>query len=158
MTIPSFRSLIFEVKSTWSELRFLHVLRLLKTSDVFRRLRTSSEDFGILRGSSEMIMSSSKIPALPGYKSRAYISEKVGRYMTFQRMYRSICRSLLDRPTHRLALCREFIPVEHPSMSANILTVILLVVYGQKHISQLTVNYWLYTGQLLVLYQLIVEK
>ena len=40
--------------------------RLWKTSDVFRRLRTSSEDFGLLRESSEMIVSSSKIPALPG--------------------------------------------------------------------------------------------
>ena len=32
----------------------------------FGRLRTSSEDFGLLRESSEMIVSSSKIPALPG--------------------------------------------------------------------------------------------
>ena len=32
----------------------------------FCRLRTSSEDFGLLRESSEMIVSFSKIPALPG--------------------------------------------------------------------------------------------
>ena len=32
----------------------------------FGRLRTSSEDFGLLRESSEMIVSFSKIPALPG--------------------------------------------------------------------------------------------
>ena len=32
----------------------------------FGRLRTSSEDFGLLRESSEMIVLSSKIPALPG--------------------------------------------------------------------------------------------
>ena len=32
----------------------------------FGRLRTSSEDIGLLRESSEMIVSSSKIPALPG--------------------------------------------------------------------------------------------
>ena len=44
----------------------------------FGRLRTSLEDFGLLQESSEMIVSSSKIPALPGQKSHAYISEKVG--------------------------------------------------------------------------------
>ena len=44
MTIPSSRSMIFEVKSTGSEL-------------AFGRLRTSSEDFGLLRESSEMIVS-----------------------------------------------------------------------------------------------------
>ena len=38
-----------------------------------------SDVFGLLRESSEMIVSSSKIPALPGYKSHAFISEKVGR-------------------------------------------------------------------------------
>ena len=77
MTIPSSRSLIFEVKSTGSELAFG---RLRQTSDVFGRLWTSSEDFGLLQESSEMIESSSKIPALPGWKSHAYISEKVGRH------------------------------------------------------------------------------
>ena len=63
MTIPSSRSLIFEVKSTGSELAFIRVLRLglanvravssfvtdgrpRKTSDFFGRLRTSSEIFG----------------------------------------------------------------------------------------------------------------
>ena len=49
-------------------------------SDVFRSLRTSSKDFGLLQESLEMIVSSSKISALPGYKSHAYILEKVGRY------------------------------------------------------------------------------
>ena len=43
MTIPSSRSLIFEVKSTGCELAFI---RLRKTSDFFGRLRTSSEIFG----------------------------------------------------------------------------------------------------------------
>ena len=43
MTIPSSRSLIFEVKSTGSELAFG---RLRQTSDVFGRLRTSSGIFG----------------------------------------------------------------------------------------------------------------
>ena len=46
----------------------------------FGRLRTSTEDFRLLPESSEMTVSSSKIPALPGWKSHAYISEKVGRY------------------------------------------------------------------------------
>ena len=86
MTIPSSRSLIFEVKSTGSELAFIRVLRLglanvrAVQTDVLRRLRTSLEDFGLLRKYSEMIVSFSKIPALPGLKSHAYISEKVGRY------------------------------------------------------------------------------
>ena len=82
MTIPSLRSLIFEVKNTGSELTFIRVVRLQKTLDVFGRLRTSSEEFGLFRESSEMILSSSKILALPGQKSHAYISEKVGRYTT----------------------------------------------------------------------------
>ena len=42
-------------------------------------------------------------------------------------------------------------------MSANVLIVMLLVAYQQKHIGQILVNYqWWY--QLLVLYQLLVEK
>ena len=56
-----------------------------QTSDVFGKLRTSSADFRLLRESLEMIVSSSKIPAipaLPGEKSHAYISEKVSRYKT----------------------------------------------------------------------------
>ena len=74
MTIPSFRSLIFEVKSTGSELAFIRVLRLRKTLYVFGRLRTSSEDFGILQESSEMIVSSSKNPNTPRIKiSRLYL-------------------------------------------------------------------------------------
>ena len=48
MTIPSSRSLIFEVKSTRSELAFITPLY------VFERLRTSSEDFGIFRKSSDV--------------------------------------------------------------------------------------------------------
>ena len=80
MTIPSLRSLIFEVKSTGSKLAFIFVLRLRKTLDVFGRLWTSSEDIGLFRESPEMIVSPSKILVLQGKKSRAYISEKVGRY------------------------------------------------------------------------------
>ena len=83
MTIPSSRSLIFEVKSSGSELAFIRVL-YTKTSEDFGRLRKTSDSFGTLRESSEIIVSSSKIPALPGQKShadsRAYISEKVGGY------------------------------------------------------------------------------
>ena len=41
--------LIFEVRNTGGELTFIRVLRLRKTSDVFGRLRTSSEDFRLLR-------------------------------------------------------------------------------------------------------------
>ena len=77
MTIPSSRSPIFEVESTRSELTFTRVLRLglgkcegcfrfSSQTDVFGRLPTSSEDFGLLREYSEMIVSFSKIPALPG--------------------------------------------------------------------------------------------
>ena len=57
----SSRSLIFEVKSTGSELTFIRVLRLGLDNFAFGRLRTSSEVFGLLRESSEMIVSSSKI-------------------------------------------------------------------------------------------------
>ena len=42
---------------------------------------------------------------------------------------------------HRLAMCRELIQVEHPPMSANILIMILLIAYQQKHIGQIPVNY-----------------
>ena len=58
------------------------------------------------------------------------------------------------QPIHRLAMCREFIRVEHPPMLANTLIVILLVPYRQKHIGQIPVDYQWYTGQLLVLYRL----
>ena len=54
--------------------------KLFLDNFAFSRLRTSSEDFGLLRESLEMIVSSAKIPALPGKKSHAYNSEKVGRY------------------------------------------------------------------------------
>ena len=69
------------ISDFWSEkhLKRARVYTRPKTSDVFGRLRTSSEDFGLLRESSEMIVSSSKIPALRGEKSHAYIAEKVGR-------------------------------------------------------------------------------
>ena len=53
MTIPSSRSLIFEVKSTRSELAFIRVLRLGLHNFPFSRLLTSSEDFGRLRKSSD---------------------------------------------------------------------------------------------------------
>ena len=46
MTIPSSRSLIFEVKSTGSELAFIRVQRLGLDNFAFGRLRTSSDFFG----------------------------------------------------------------------------------------------------------------
>ena len=59
MTIPSSRSLIFEMKTTGSELAFIRVLRLglgnaravsgYVADERLRRLQTSSEDFGLLR-------------------------------------------------------------------------------------------------------------
>ena len=48
--------------------------------DVFWRLRTSSEDFGVLQEYSEMTVSFFKNPSTPRIKSHAYISEKVGRH------------------------------------------------------------------------------
>ena len=53
MAIPSSRSLIFEVKSTGSELAFIRVLRLGLDNFAFGRLRTSSEVFGLLRKTSD---------------------------------------------------------------------------------------------------------
>ena len=64
--ISSSQSLIFEVKSTGSELGFIHWDWDNFDNFTFSRLRTSSEDFGLLWESSEMIVSSTKIPALPG--------------------------------------------------------------------------------------------
>ena len=61
------------MKSTGNELAFIRGLTLRKTLDVFGRLRTSLEDFGLLGESSEMIVPSSKIPAKKSQK-------KVGRY------------------------------------------------------------------------------
>ena len=53
MTIPSSRSLLFEMKTTGSELDWDWEMRglfpLTSQTDVFGRLRTSSEDFGPLR-------------------------------------------------------------------------------------------------------------
>ena len=96
MTIPSLRSLIFEVKSTGSELAFIRVLRLHTSSEDSGLLRKTSDFFGILRKSLEMIVSSSKIPALPGQKSHAYISEKVGRYTLKARLHRRFLSQQLD--------------------------------------------------------------
>ena len=48
MTIPSQRSLIFEVKSTGSELAFIRVLRLGLDNFAIGRLRKSSKVFGLL--------------------------------------------------------------------------------------------------------------
>ena len=53
MTIPSLRSLIFEVKSTGSKLAFIRVLRLGLDNFAFGRLRTSLEIFGLLRKTSD---------------------------------------------------------------------------------------------------------
>ena len=52
MTIPSSRSLIFQVKSAGRELAFIRVLRLGLDNFAFGRLRTSSEVFGRLQKSS----------------------------------------------------------------------------------------------------------
>ena len=49
MTITSSRSLIFEVKSTASELAFIRGLRLRETSEVFGLLRKTLGFFGDLR-------------------------------------------------------------------------------------------------------------
>ena len=77
MMIFSSQSLIFEVKSTGSEVALIHIQRLglgnvmavsafvtdyFLDNFVFRRLPTSSEVFGRLRESSEMFVSSSKNP------------------------------------------------------------------------------------------------
>ena len=53
------------ISDFWSE-KHWEQAHLRQTSDVFWRLRTSSEVFRLLRESSEMIVSYSKIPALPG--------------------------------------------------------------------------------------------
>ena len=68
--------------------------------DVGRR-RTSSEDFELLRESSEMIVSS-KIPAFLGKKSHAYISEKVGRHKILKKLY--MCKTLKETSTQRFRL------------------------------------------------------
>ena len=60
--IPSPRSLSFREKH-WERAR---VYTRAKTSEDFGSHRTSSEDFGLLRESWEMIVSFSKFPALPG--------------------------------------------------------------------------------------------
>ena len=56
------------ISDFWSEKHWerTRIYRRPETSDVFGRLRTSSDDFGLLREFSEMIVSSSKISALPG--------------------------------------------------------------------------------------------
>ena len=70
MTITSLQSLIFQGKSTGSELAFIRVLRLRETSEVFGLLRKPSYFFGNLR----------KWSCRVHKKSHAYISKKVGRY------------------------------------------------------------------------------
>ena len=57
-------------------LTLVHVAKALFDNVIFGRLRTSSEVSGIL-GSCHL-----KTLALPRYKSHAYNSEKVGRYIT----------------------------------------------------------------------------
>ena len=73
MTIPSSRSLIFEVKSTGSELAFG---RLRASSEDFGRLRKTSDFFGRLRTSSGMLGNDRvvfKNPSTPRIKiSRLY--------------------------------------------------------------------------------------
>ena len=70
MTIPSSRSLIFEVKSKWK-------LRLRQTSDVFGCLRKTSDFFGRLRTSSGIFGNDRVVfnnPSTPRIKiSRLYL-------------------------------------------------------------------------------------
>ena len=66
------------ISDFWSEkhLKRARVYTRPKTSDVFGRLRTSSEDFRLLRESSEMIVSSSKMPRTPRRKvSRLHLAK-----------------------------------------------------------------------------------
>ena len=56
----------FLVISDFYQLTSVLVDKCFLDNFAFGRLWTSSEDFGLLRESSEMIVSSSKIPALPG--------------------------------------------------------------------------------------------
>ena len=85
MTIPPSRSLIFEVKSTGSDLAFG---RVRQTSNVFGRLRTSSEIFG-----NDRVLF--KNPSIPRIKtSRFYLrkSWKVQEYcsLNFIRLLRVV--------------------------------------------------------------------
>ena len=77
------------ISDFWSEkhLKRARVYTRPKTSDVFGRLRTSSEDFRLLRKTSYFFGNLrkwscllQKSHVLPGEKSHAYISQKVGRY------------------------------------------------------------------------------
>ena len=73
------------ISDFWSEkhLTRARVYTRPKTSDVFGRLRTSSEDFILLRESSEMIVSSSEIPRTPRRKvSRLYSHKKLAGIQT----------------------------------------------------------------------------
>ena len=78
MTIPSSRSLIFEVKSTGSELAFG---RLWTSSEDFGRLRKTSDFFGRLRTSSGMFRNDRvvfKNASTPRIKiSRLYLRKKL---------------------------------------------------------------------------------
>ena len=79
MTIPSSWSLIFEVKSTWSELVFIRVLRLQTSSEDFGRLRKTSDFFGRLQTSSGIFGNDCvffKNPTHSWNKSLTLISQK----------------------------------------------------------------------------------
>ena len=100
MAIPSSLSLIFEVKSTGSELAFG---RLRQTSDVFGRLRTSSGIFG----NDRVVF---KNPSTPRIKiSRLFLrkSWQVYKSSSEQILFRKYCRwvPLLYMP---LQCCKGF--------------------------------------------------
>ena len=73
-----------------------------------------------------------------------------------------ITRSALDQPIHQFAICREFILVKHPPMSANILTVILLVAVSaeayESTTGQLPAVYWSTVGPVSVDSREIVDR
>ena len=85
MTISSSWSLIFEVKSTWSELVFIRVLRLQPSSEDFGRIRKTSDFFGRLQTSSGIFGNDRvffKNPSTPGLKvSRLYRRQSWQVYM-----------------------------------------------------------------------------
>ena len=73
----------------------LHYITWLYFTVKFGRLRTSSGDFGLLRESSEMMVSSSKIPATPRIKiSRLYL-RKSWQVKFLPRIYR-VARKLIS--------------------------------------------------------------
>ena len=97
MTIPSSRSLIFEVKSTGSELAFIRVLRLGDDNFALGRLRTSSNFFGRLRTSSGTFGNDRvvfKNPSTPRIKiSRLYLRKSWQVYSLCQHLCQTWLRT-----------------------------------------------------------------